>query len=264
MEIENRVIKVASPEKASTYFAFPFSLSQPIATLRYETTGGADGPDLPRVPGSATHMRAIRHWVALGSAAATVGWAAREAPLVEFGNIHLPYSPFPESIDRTLMRPSDIFSWVANNVWDTNFPVQQGGEMVFRYAVASAPPQTLPAEVGALASAGLTRPLIGVLCASGDDPGWPPSGSFCEIDRRDVALVGLSPSRRGADLVVQLQSLAEQEVDAHVRFPELRVRRARVGTFLEESLTPLIEDAGWFRTSLRPGELRAIALELQS
>lgn len=264
LEIENRVIKVASPEKASTYFAFPFSLSQPIATLRYETTGGADGPDLPRVPGSATHMRAIRHWVALGSAAATVGWASREAPLVEFGNIHLPYSPFPESIDQALMRPSDIFSWVANNVWDTNFPVQQGGEMVFRYAVASAPPQTLPAEVGALASAGLTRPLIGGLCARGDDPGWPPSGSFCEIDRRDVALVGLSPSRRGADLVVQLQSLAEQEVDAHVRFPELRVRRARVGTFLEESLTPLIEDAGWFRTSLRPGELRAIALELQS
>ncbi|MBJ7603203.1 MAG: hypothetical protein JF888_08465 [Candidatus Dormibacteraeota bacterium] len=264
LEIENRLVKLTSAEKESTYFAFPFSLSDPLTSLRYETTGGADGPDLPRIPGSASHMRAIRHWVALRSRKATIAWASREAPLVEFGNIHLPYSPFPESIDRTQVAPSDIFSWVTNNVWDTNFPVQQGGEMVFRYAVTSVQPDTLPAEAGALTAAGLTRPFMGVLCARSRDAGWPATGSFCEIDHRDVALVALRPSRRGADLVVQLQSLADEEVETRLRFPQLWVRRAQAGTFLEDNLSPLFQDAGWFHTRLRPGEFRAIALELES
>ncbi len=262
LEIENRLFKLPSPEKESTYFAFPFSGSDPVATVRYATTGGADGPDLPRVPGSATHMRAIRHWLALRSAEVVVAWATREAPLVELGNIHLPYSPFPESIDRAQLSPTAIVSWVTNNVWDTNFPVQQGGEMAFRYAVTSDRPDSSPAVVGEQVAAGLMRPLIGVLCASGRGAGWRPTGCFAEIDRRDVALVGLRPSRRGAGVVVQLQSLADEEVEARLQFPELPVRRAFVGSFLEDDLMPVPQDAGWFRARLRPGEFRSLSLEI--
>jgi hypothetical protein len=263
LEIENRLFKVPSSAKESTYFAFPFAGADPALTVRYETTGGADGPDLPRVPGSATHMRAIRHWLALRNADVTVAWATLEAPLLEIGNLHLPYSPFPESIDPAQVSPSAVFSWVTNNVWDTNFPAEQGGEMVFRYAVASDSADSLPAVVGAQAAEGLTRPLIGIVCATGQGAGWKAAGSFCEIDRRDVAVVGLRPARRGSGLVVRLQSLADEEVEARLRFPDLPVRRALAGSFLEDDLTACRQDAGWFSARLLPGEFRSLVLEIE-
>ncbi len=262
LEIENRLFKLPSAEKESTYFAFPFALPGPALVVRYETTGGVDGPDLPRVPGSAVHMRAIRNWVVLAGAEASVAWATAEAPLLELGNIHLPYSPFPASIDASQVTPATIFSWVTNNVWDTNFPVQQGGEMAFRYAVSSGPAATPAAELGALAAAGLVRPLVGVLCAAGDS-GRPAAGCFCEIDRSDVSLVTVGPSRRGLDLTLRLQSLAEADVEVGLRFPDLPERRVLAGTHLEAGLEEVHEVAGRFRTRLRPGEYRAVALELE-
>lgn len=261
LDIENRLFKLPSPDKESTYFAFPFAFPGAAPTIRYETTGGVDGPDLQRVPGSATHMRAIRHWVVVAGADAAVGWATGEAPLVEFGNIHLPYTPFPESIDRSHVSPGAIFSWVTNNVWDTNFPVQQGGEILFRYAVASGPPTTPAAEVGTLAASGVVRPLIGVLCSVGHGR-LPSTGSFCEIDRPDVSLVTMTPSRKGSALTFYLQSMAEAEVEAGLRFPSLPVLRVFTGTYQEEhpELVPAV--GGWFRTRLQPGEYRSIRVDL--
>ena len=55
---------------------------------------------------------------------------------VQLGNIHLPYLPFPETIDPEIANPATVYSW-ALNIWDTNFPSQQQGEMEFCYAVAS-------------------------------------------------------------------------------------------------------------------------------
>ena len=34
------------------------------------------------------------------------------------------------------MHPATIYSWALNNIWDTNFPPEQGGEMTFSYKIA--------------------------------------------------------------------------------------------------------------------------------
>src|SRR5918994_3008586 len=87
LDITNRIHKVDTPKKESAYFAFPFDIRDP--SLHYEITGGIDSPEAPHVPGSADHMRAIRHWVGLENEKVRVAWATMEAPLVQFGNIHL-------------------------------------------------------------------------------------------------------------------------------------------------------------------------------
>ena len=114
------------------YFAFPFDVEQP--RVEYEITGGVDSPDSPRVPGSARHMRAIRHWLTLEDTDTKLAWATLEAPLVQLGTIHLPYAPFPPTLGDG--HPGTVYSWALNNIWDTNFPPRQGGEMEFRYAVS--------------------------------------------------------------------------------------------------------------------------------
>ena len=90
LELAQRLVKRPTVEKESVSFTFPFAVTAP--TRWYELTGGAVSPDAPRVPGSATHVNAIRHWVALQDAAVTVAWATLEAPLVQLGDL---YSPLP-------------------------------------------------------------------------------------------------------------------------------------------------------------------------
>jgi hypothetical protein len=134
LDINNRIYKEATMTKESGYFAFPFALENPVT--RVELSGGMSGSDLPLVPGSALHMRAARRWVSFEDKDIAVALALQDAPLIQLGGIALPYAPFPPSMGEP--EPATIYSWVYNNIWDTNFPSQQGFEMNFRYSVGAA------------------------------------------------------------------------------------------------------------------------------
>jgi hypothetical protein len=260
LDITNRMHKVGTPEKESLYFAFPFAVNDP--SLHYEITGGIDSPDEPHVPGSADHMRAIRHWVGLENEKVRLAWATMEAPLVQFGNIHLPYLPFPETIDPESANPATVYSWVLNNIWDTNFPSQQRGEMEFGYAVASGEDMETP-EVGMRTAAALTTPLLGILSASSAVDDLPDRDSFFSIEGPGVDVVALTPSRRGHDLTVMLQSLSSENEEVHVSFGPLRVARAWVGSHLERYLQEARVDGENVRFVVPAGSLVSLAVDLE-
>jgi hypothetical protein len=253
LDVANRLQKRATDDKESVYFTFPFALDDP--RVEWEVTGGVAGDGHPRVPGSARHMRAIRHSALLsGKDGPRAAWATLEAPLVQVGNIHLPYRPFPPTVPEDEANGATIFSWAMNNLWDTNFPPAQGGETVFRYAVAPAGGRRDAVALGAA----LATPLVGVTLArrSGTDPRV--RGSLLTLDRDDVELVHLAPSRRGHDLVALLHSHADEAVEVEVAFDTLPVARAFLGTFLERDL----REAGP-RLRLEPGALVSLSLDLE-
>jgi hypothetical protein len=258
LDIKNRIGKLGTPEKESVYFAFPFNVEDP--SVSYEITGGIDSPDAPHIPGSANHMRAIRHWVSLEGANRRLAWATLEAPLVQFGNIHLPYAPFPETIEPSEAHPGAIYSWALNNIWDTNFPPQQQGQIDFRYSVASGDGVEAK-ELGLRTAAALTAPLVGILSAPGTRGELPDRGSFCHVDRPDVEIVALSPSRRGHDLVVLLQSFAATTLDVRVSFPQLQVARAWIASHLERHLEE-VEVGGEVRFAIQAGSYVSLAVDL--
>jgi hypothetical protein len=260
LDITNRIHKAGTPEKESVYFAFPFDVKDPL--FRYEITGGIDSPDAQRVPGSADHMRAIRHWVGLENEKARVVWATMEAPLVQFGNIHLPYFPFPETIDPEISNPATVYSWALNNIWDTNFPSQQQGEMEFCYAVASGEGMETP-ELGMRTAAALTTPLLGILSAPSAGNGLPERSSFCSVEHPMIDVVALAPSRRGHDLTVMLQSLSSESEEVCVSFGLLGVARARVGSHLERHLEEARVDGENVRFVVPAGSLVSLALDLE-
>ncbi|MEK8173662.1 hypothetical protein NKH77_46430 [Streptomyces sp. M19] len=88
-------------------------------------------------------MRAIRRWIGLSDGTHHVALATADAPLVQLGGIAIPYVPYPQSLPQE--EPATVFSWVHNNIWDTNFPAQQAFDHVFRYSVGF----TSTAEIGA-------------------------------------------------------------------------------------------------------------------
>jgi hypothetical protein len=254
LELEYRLWKEAADGKESVYFTFPFAEAGPELLVEL-TAGVAASSD--RVPGSAAHVQAVRHWAALRHARGAVALATLDTPLFELGTIFLPYPPYPPTAAE---RPGTLVAWAMNNVWDTNFVPSQPGEARFAFAVASADDE--PRRVGGAAAAALTRPLVAVLgAARGETVLRGASGSFCAVDHPEVELVTLAQSRRGHAFVALLHSLAEEEVEVRVEFLALGVERIWCGTFLERDLVDVTDGRG---ASLRlaPGAYVAVAVDV--
>jgi hypothetical protein len=160
---------------------------------------------------------------------------------VQFGNVHLPYAPFPPTVPLERAEPATIYSWALNNIWDTNFPAQQQGEMTFRYAVASS--TGVPARQLATGTAdGLTVPFVAQL-ATGQDSG-PPDGVFCTVDHPGVRVAAIGRSRSGHDFAIRLLSTHPGEARVRLRLPGRTVRGAWTGTYLERRLVPATVTGG--------------------
>ncbi|GGT91044.1 glycoside hydrolase family 38 C-terminal domain-containing protein [Actinomadura citrea] len=211
VDVRYQLGKQPTAAKEAVFFAFPFAVDGPPDA--WELTGGVGGTGVPSVPGSAEHMRPIRHWVAFEDPELTVAWATLEAPLVQFGSIHMPYAPFPPTLD---IEDGTVYSWALNNIWDTNFPSQQQGETTFRYAFASGAAGS-GRRLGARTAAGITDPFVATL-ATGDMPAAE-SGTFLRVDDPDVLVTSVGRARDGDGLAVRLQSLAAGPVETGLHVP---------------------------------------------
>ena len=252
LRIENRIWKLPVAEKESVYFAFPFAVSEP--QLAWEVTGGTERAAAPRIPGSAFHMRAIRHWVAIQGDGAGIGWATLDAPLIETGMLHLPYAPFPPTFEAEPADAATIFSWAANNLWDTNFPTRQGGEVRFRYRVASTA-EGSPWELGSAAAGGAIRPLVGLLTSSTVE-----QGRLLQLEG-EVDLITAVPAAHG--LALHLRAPGPEPAEVQVRSGALRIRSGRIGDVTGGGRQEVRVQDGTIAVRLPPGSYRALELEIE-
>ncbi|MEU8486681.1 glycoside hydrolase family 38 C-terminal domain-containing protein [Streptomyces sp. NPDC048641] len=212
LDIENQVDKDATLGKESAYFAFPFAFETP--TVRMEASGGVTGTGLPVVPGSALHMRAVRRWISLQEGDLAVAWATQDAPLVQFGNIALPYAPFPKTMGHD--EPATVYSWIHNNLWDTNFPSEQAFEFTFRYSLSCATGADV-AGLGPRTAAGTSRLLHAVRARGPVSAGAPDRLGFATVGDPRVRLVGATTPDADGAVLLRLQSFAEERVACPVR-----------------------------------------------
>jgi hypothetical protein len=233
LDIDNRLSKPATMAKESAYFAFPFLVADP--TVRVEASGGVVGTGLASVPGGAAHMRAFRRWISLsGSAGGTVAWTSQDAPLVQIGDIAVPYAPFPPSTPGR--EEATVYSWAHNNLWDTNFPSRQGFEVTLRYSVG-VPAGSEPGPVlGMRTAAATSRPLAAVLAPLLSTVDGVAQASWLSVDDERVRVVGLGTPEAG-QVLVRLQSVAEEPLTVRVT-PAWPVETARHATFLGEPTGP--------------------------
>jgi hypothetical protein len=284
VEIVNTLMKQGAPAKESVFFAFPFALNAPRAV--WELTGGVGGDTAPVVPGAAAHLRPIRHWVAFDERGAVpseaarpegalpdaalpegapsdyaVAWATLEAPLLMFGDLYLPYAPFPRTVNPDTPEPATIYSWALNNIWDTNFPAQQQGETTFRYALSTASGVS-PRVLGPRTAAALTDRLVAVPL-TGDAPdaeGAAPAGVFVSRDQDQVLVTGLAASRRGHRIAVWLRSVADHDVTARVRLP-WTPHYAAAGDSLEREPAPVPVDGDTVAVPVPAGSLVVLVVD---
>ncbi|MCU1526931.1 MAG: hypothetical protein JWP75_694 [Frondihabitans sp.] len=252
--IENRLAKPSRLVKESAYFGFPFAGED--ARLRFEVSGGVTGDGLPHIPGAPQHMRGVRDWVLVQSDDDAVAWITKDAPLVEPHTIAVPYAPFPASTSP--LEPGTIYSWVHNNVWDTNFPIEQEFEATFEYAVGvRATEDESPSELAVRTAAELVHPLRAAraTAAAGDGPAE--LGAITISDPR-VQVVGLVQAEAGAR-ILRLQSLADEGVRVAIGFRSVPGRVVRT-TYLGDELGDLEIVDGVVELTLARFESTAIKL----
>lgn len=252
--IENRITKPSTRTKESAYFAFPFAGADP--NLRFEVSGGVTGDGLPHVPGAPQHMRAIRNWVSIGEGHGhghgTVAWATRDVPLVEPHTISVPYAPFPSSVSP--LEAGTVYSWVHNNLWDTNFPIQQGFTKTFAYSVGVRAHADQSAEAVAMSTAlELVHPMRGVR-ARGQQATT--SSSMFAIDDERVQLISVVAAEPGVS-IFRLQSFADEALTTRLSFGAA-VADAYRSTFLGDELADLHVDNGSVILELQPFEVTAV------
>lgn len=252
--IENRVAKPVTRVKESGYFAFPFAAADP--TVRFEVSGGVTGDGISHVPGAPQHMRAIRNWVSVADGADAVAWATKDAPLVQTGSIALPYSPFPASTSPH--EPATVYSWFHNNVWDTNFPIEQGFTATFGYAVGvrANAGQSVPALAVQTASA-VARPLLAIPAAGRGEPVT--EASFLGLDDERVALIGVGAGEEGWSRL-RLQSFADEPVTLRMRVKGADA--ARRTTLLGDPVGGLEVESGVISVELAPFETAGVEVRL--
>lgn len=226
IDIENRIDKNATLTKESAFFAFPFALDNPA--VHTEAAGGVLGTGRETVPGSAAHMRAIRRWISLSDGTHHAALATADAPLVQLGGIAIPYVPYPQSLPQE--EPATIFSWVHNNIWDTNFPAQQAFDHVFRYSIGfttTAENRAAHADELAVQVAGVSsHPIVPVRARAGAGAGVPAQTQFLTLDDPRVRLVGVTVPDSGK-LLVRLQSVADTPVTCRLGTPFTVARAVR-------------------------------------
>jgi hypothetical protein len=206
-------------------------------------------------------MLAIRHWLSLRDKRGAAAWVTLEAPLIQLGTIALPYAPFPLTLRAEQIRRSTVYSWALNNIWDTNFPVVQGGEMTFTYTVSSSNNPAAARELGIRTGAALTAPFVGICLRErfSGESSMPAIGSFVTVSNALVEVVALTPTRRGDDVVALLQSLAPESVTTRIACPTLPIGRISAGNYLQRQMRELPTVDGEAELTLAPGAYIAVA-----
>lgn len=254
LRIANRLEKPVTRTKESAFFAFPFAATEPV--VRYEVSGGVTGDGLAHVPGAPQHMRAIRHWVSVQDGDDAVVWVTKDAPLVHPGTISLPYAPFPASTSPS--QPATIYSWLHNNVWDTNFPIEQGFSATFEYAVGVRADRSQPVEAVALqTTADLVQPMRAVP-ASGTTGVRDASAELLTIDDGRVQLVSVVATEDPQQSIVRLQSVADERVTLTLGVGQA-IERAVRSTYLGDDAPGAITvEQDRVRLTLEPFEAAAV------
>jgi hypothetical protein len=239
VDVTNRIHKPFTMTKESGFFAFPFSFKDP--KIRLELTGSVAGTDIPVIPGSAHYMQAIRRWITFEENGNYIAWASQDSPLVQMGNIAMPYVPFPKSMGES--EPGTVYSWIFNNIWDTNFPPQQGFEMNFSYSISAASKNEIESAtaLGARTSAKISRPLAAAIISESGDRNLK-EFSIGAIDNPNIRVVGIIATKEN-EILLRLQSNSDQEESVKLNI-DSRFKNAATATMLGAPLEEISISGG--------------------
>jgi hypothetical protein len=255
-----RLAKITTPDKEAVYVSFPFVPD--LGCPGYELTGGSTSLDTEHVPGSCDYLQGIQNWLALSNGSQTALWSTVQAPLIEQGTIYIPFNPFEQSTG--VFEPSTVYSYAFNNIWDTNFPYQQGGETILQYSMTSYAGAFRYERAYQFGEASV-NPLHSLWSAQTLGP---TSGSLLRLDGAaagHVQIISVRPAHRMAEAIqVRLQEIAGQPGDVRIELPAMRIKQAWSTNLAGEQRQVLDVVGNTLNVPIVPGALATIIVRVEA
>jgi alpha-mannosidase len=259
IEIVEELDKEYVRAREGVYFAFPFAMDHP--QFRYEIQSGVVDPAKTMYPGAGHTWFSAQHWAAVEQGGVAAAVMPLDAGLITLGDIH--HGEWPDHFGD---RPGNIFSWVMNNYWSTNYAAGQSGHFRFRYVVTSAPSIDAPAlsrlgweEATALETNDVTAQDKQAGETHGSISGT--EASFLRIDDPAVVLEAWKPAEDGRGVVMRFLDTGGAQRTIHVEVPAMTLREVRRTDAVErdKEALPLAGEHG-FSFTIGPHEFVTLRL----
>jgi hypothetical protein len=154
-------------------------------------------------------------------------------------------------------RGGHVLSYVLNNYWHTNYKASQGGELAFRYRLASAGRIDL-ADAYRLGAEARRPPYAHRLSFQDFRETAPLEAAYASVEPDHVVLTTLKAAADGRGLVARFQEIAGRAGRARLSIPGRSVRAAWATDLVERDLRPL----DGLEVAIEPWGLATIRFEL--
>jgi alpha-mannosidase len=262
IELIEEIDKKPELKKEAVYFAFPFAMTHP--QFQYEIQNGVVDPAKDMYPGAGHEWFSIQHWISVQQDGVSATVMPLDAPLATFGDINR--GEWPTEFGQ---RTGNIFSYVMNNYWHTNYRAAQGGHFRFRYVITSA----TSTDAAALSRMGWeeSTPLEHDQIRSQDkalDLPRPLNGnaaSFLTIDDPDLLLDTWKPAEDGKGTILRFIDLGGEPRTVTIHTPLLSISKIVATDAVERDQKPIVpEGAHTFKMAVRAHQILTVRVIFQS
>jgi hypothetical protein len=254
----NHLRKTPAYTKEAVYFSFPLMMDHP--QFRYDGQNGMVDPARDQMPGAGMEWFSVQHWLEAGQAGVDVAIVPVDAPLVALGDIVRGAWP-TEFGDRS----GNIFSYVMNNYYFTNWPAAQGGDFTFRYVVSSGRDLS-PENLSQFGRAEMT-PLETDEIISNDKAVKTPAplpadeSSFLQIDQPNVVLEAWKLADDGDGMVIRFLEIGGKQGAVNVTLPHLNTQAAWSCNLMEQKGDALAVSAQGFTFAVKPFQIVTVRVK---
>ncbi|MDR5729826.1 MAG: glycosyl hydrolase-related protein, partial [Terriglobia bacterium] len=221
---------------------------------------GVVDPAKDMYPGAGHEWFSVQHWVSAQQNGVSTTIMPLDASLVTLGDINRGDWP-----DHFGQRPGNIFSYVMNNYWDTNYRAGQGGHFHFRYVITSAP-ATDPAQLSQMGWEEMT-PLeedeITHQDKALDTPGPlnANQASFLKVNDPALVLDTWKPAEDGNGTILRFIDLGGAARTVTAETPLFDLQQAFQTDAVERNQTPLsLSGTHGFQFTVHPHEIVTVRI----
>jgi len=252
IDFTNTLDKNPNLAKEAGYFAFPFAFNNPA--MRLEIPDGVIRPELDQLPAACRDWYCVQHFLTVSDGSAAVVWTPLDSPLVTLQDIER-----GQWYDHIKIENGNVFAYVFNNYWFTNYKATQSGRLTFRFSMTSGRSFT-DAEAKRFGES-VQSPMVCEFLDKGSSGDGASERSFVSVDRENVVIQAVTPARFTEGTVIRLREMNGRTGAAKLRVDGIGFRRAYLCNLAEDRSDTLAVTNGTIEVPCRALGLTTVLLE---
>ena len=226
----NDLDKEANLEKEAGYFAFPFAFKNP--EIRIEIPNGVIRPEIDQFKGACRDWYCVDQFMTISAGGAAVVLSPIDSPLVTLQDINR-----GQWYTNIKIENGNVFGYVFNNYWFTNYKASQDGQLRFRFSMTSGKSFT-DAQAKRFAEE-VQNPLIVKQITTESKGTAKAANSYLKIDSKNIVLQAMKPARFAHGTIIRLREMSGKTSKVNMTLAGIPAKRVWLCNLAEDKLSEL-------------------------